>query len=203
MTSNLHLVMHGVAIKKHCDPGAVAPLIGMSIESVADELAAAEQSGRLVVADGKYMLSPAGHMILLGEYSRFYADLRKDTNFASAFERFELINTELKQLITDWQTLEIAGNRVLNDHADADAEYDDKLIGRLGDLHERFEPVLTTMVTGEPRLNCYKEKLTAALEQAEDGAIEWVSDAKIDSYHTVWFEMHEDLLRLLGREREE
>ncbi len=201
MTSNLHLVMHGVAIKKHCDPGAVAPLIGMSIESVADELAAAEQSGRLVVADGKYMLSPAGHMILLGEYSRFYADLRKDTNFASAFERFELINTELKQLITDWQTLEIAGNRALNDHADA--EYDDKLIGRLGDLHERFEPVLTTMVTGEPRLNCYKEKLTAALEQAEDGAIEWVSDAKIDSYHTVWFEMHEDLLRLLGREREE
>ena len=193
--------MHGVVIKKHCDPGAVAPLIGMSIESVADELAAAEQSGRLVVADGKYMLSPAGHMILLGEYSRFYADLRKDTNFASAFERFELINTELKQLITDWQTLEIAGKRVLNDHADA--EYDDKLIGRLGDLHERFEPVLTTMVTGEPRLNCYKEKLTAALEQAEDGAIEWVSDAKIDSYHTVWFEMHEDLLRLLGREREE
>ena len=201
MTSNLHMVMHGVAIKKHCDAGAVAPLIGMSIESVADELAAAEQSGRLVVADGKYMLSPAGHMILSGEYSRFYADLRKDTNFTNAFERFELINTELKQLITDWQTLEIAGKRVLNDHSDA--EYDDKLIGRLGDLHERFEPVLTTMVTGEPRLNCYKEKLTAALEQAEDGAIEWVSDAKIDSYHTVWFEMHEDLLRLLGREREE
>ncbi len=201
MTTNLHMVMHGVAIKKHCEAGAVASLIGMPFERVADELVAAEQSGRLVVAEGKYMLSPAGHLILSGEYSRFYADLRDDTNFANAFERFELINTELKQLITDWQTLEIAGKRVLNDHSDS--AYDDKLIGKLGDLHERFEPVLTAMVVGEPRLNCYKEKLTAAIEYAEDGAIQWVSDATIDSYHTVWFEMHEDLLRLLGREREE
>ena len=201
MTSNLHMVMHGVAIKKHCAPSAVVPLTGMPLESVADELATAERSGRLVAVDGKYMLSPAGHMILSGEYSRFYVDLRENANFTSAFDRFELINTELKQLITDWQTLEIAGKRVLNDHSNA--EYDDKLIGRLGDLHERFEPVLTEMVTGEPRLNCYKEKLTAALEHAEDGSIEWVSDAKIESYHTVWFEMHEDLLRLLGRQRGE
>ena len=47
------------------------------------------------------------------------------------------------------------------------------------------------------------DKLLAALEKAEDGAIEWVSDAKIESYHTLWFELHEDLLRLMGREREE
>ena len=45
--------------------------------------------------------------------------------------------------------------------------------------------------------------LLVALERAEDGAVEWVSDAKIASYHTVWFELHEDLLRMLGREREE
>jgi hypothetical protein len=42
-----------------------------------------------------------------------------------------------------------------------------------------------------------------ALEKAEDGATEWVSDAKIESYHTLWFELHEDLLRLMRREREE
>jgi len=195
------MVMHGVAIKKHCEASAVAQLIGVPVERVAAELVTAEQSGRVVAADGKYMLSPAGQMILSGEYSRFYAELRNDENFNSAFERFELINTELKQLITDWQTVEIAGERVANDHSDA--SYDDKLIGRLGDLHERFEPVLGAMVASQSRLDCYREKLTAALERAEDGAIEWVSDATIESYHTVWFEMHEDLLRLLGRQREE
>jgi hypothetical protein len=59
------------------------------------------------------------------------------------------------------------------------------------------------MSSVEPRLSWYARKLSAALERAEDGAHEWVSDAKIESYHTVWFEMHEDLLRLLGRERSE
>ena len=35
---------------------------------------------------------------------------------AAAFARFERINVELKQLITDWQTIELGGKRVPNDH---------------------------------------------------------------------------------------
>ena len=42
-----------------------------------------------------------------------------------------------------------------------------------------------------------------SLEKAEDGAIEWVSDARIESYHTLWFELHEELLRIVGRQRSE
>ena len=38
---------------------------------------------------------------------------------------------------------------------------------------------------------------------AEKGEIAWVSDARIESYHTVRFELHEDLLRLMRRERGE
>ena len=49
----------------------------------------------------------------------------------------------------------------------------------------------------------FQQCLLQALEKAEDGAIEWVSDARIDSYHTVWFELHEELLRLMGRTRVE
>ena len=36
-----------------------------------------------------------------------------------------------------------------------------------------------------------------------DAVIAWVSDARIESYHTVWYELHEDLLRLMQRERSE
>ncbi|MFT4561225.1 MAG: hypothetical protein ACI9BW_000965 [Gammaproteobacteria bacterium] len=201
MASNLHLVMHGVAIKKHCTAQDISSLIGLPTDLIESELARADTGGRVVLADGKYMLSPAGHMILLGEYSRFYSDLRADSDFADSYDRFEILNTDLKQLITEWQTVELAGKRVPNDHSDR--EYDDKLIGRLGDLHERFEPILNSMIGSAARLACYSDKLSYALEHAEDGALEWVSDAKIESYHTVWFEMHEDLLRLLGRIREE
>ena len=43
-------------------------------------------------------------------------------------------------------------------------------------------------------MQIYRDKLTKALEKAEDGAIDWVSDARIESYHTQWFELHEDLI---------
>ena len=90
---------------------------------------------------------------------------------------------------------------MLNDHASKD--YDDRLIDRLGALHERAEAILRQLAAGLPRLAIYAEKLEVALEKAEDGAIEWISGARIESYHTVWFELHEDLLRILGRTRQE
>ena len=89
MVSNLHLVMHGVAIKKHCTAADISVLIGLPTDLVESELVSANTGGRVVLADGKYMLSPAGQMILLGEYSRFYADLRADSRFADAYDRFE------------------------------------------------------------------------------------------------------------------
>jgi len=95
----------------------------------------------------------------------------------------------------------VGRERVPNDHSNQD--YDAKIIDRLGELHERAEPVLNRLTSVLPRFQVYERKLRAALEKSEDGAIRWVSDAKIDSYHTLWFELHEDLLRLMGREREE
>ena len=140
-------------------------------------------------------------MALDGAYSRLFAVQRTDAAFAAAYERFEAINRELKALMTAWQTIEIDGESVLNDHSNKG--YDDRLIDRLGALHERAKAILEQLSAGLPRLAIYARKLEAALEMAEDGAIEWVSGAKIESYHTVWFELHEDLLRILGRTRQE
>ena len=99
--------------------------------------------------------------------------------------------------IDDTFLLSPAGRMIL------DSEYDEKIIDKLGVIHEKFEPVLSIMVESIGRFANYSAKLIKALEKSEDGELEWVSDAKLDSYHTVWFELHEDLLRLLGRSREE
>ena len=199
--TDLHAVMHGVAIKKHGSAEAIAGIIDKPVELVKSVLARAVAGDRVIDTDGKYMLSPAGHMIVSSEYSRFCRTLRANSAFVQAYEQFEIINSELKQLITDWQTMEVGGKRVSNDHSDKD--YDADIIDRLGDLHERFEPVLDRMIAGLARMKVYKQKLEAALEKAEDGDIDWVSAADVESYHTVWFEMHEDLLRILGHTREE
>ena len=201
MNTDLHRVMHGVAIRKHGDAKAIAALAGVPVARVESVLAGAVAGGRVAEVDGKYMLTPCGQMMLGGEYSRFNESLRANDDFVAAYQRFEVINKDLKQLITDWQTMDVGGKRVANDHSSKD--YDERVIGRLGDLHERFEPILKKLCAGEPRLKVYSDKLGVALEKAEDGEAAWVSDAKLDSYHTVWFELHEDLLRLLGHVREE
>lgn len=199
--NEMHLALHGVAIKKHAAAEAVAAAVGLDPARAATLLAEAAAGGRVVEAQNAYALTPAGRMILDNQYSRFYDALREDAAFIAAYERFERVNVELKQVITDWQTLEVGGQKVRNDHSNK--EYDGEVLDRLGEVHERFEPILAQLIRGLPRLAVYRHKLERALEEAESGKLQWVSDAKLESYHTVWFEMHEDLLRVLGRVREE
>lgn len=199
--SDMHLALHGLAIKKHASPADVAAIIGLDETAVAELLAEAKARGRVAEAAGKYMLTAPAQMSLRSEYSRIYSDLRADAEMNGAYDDFEKVNARLKQLITDWQTMDVAGSKVVNDHSDPD--HDARIIDRLGDLHETAEKVLGRMVARMPRLAVYVTALTEALEKAEDGAHQWVSDARIASYHTVWFELHEDLLRVLGRQRDE
>lgn len=196
-----HLVLHGIGIKKYADAVNISEIIGIAQAEVENSIDRAEERGLVMRADGKATLGPAGRLIMQCNYSRFYDSVRKNDAFVSAYDRFEELNVDLKSLITAWQVRDIAGSTVPNDHADAD--YDNKIIDRLGALHESAERILAAMASVLPRMAIYREKLLMALERAEDGAIEWVSDAKIESYHTLWFELHEDLLCMLGKEREE
>jgi hypothetical protein len=76
-------------------------------------------------------------------------------------------------------------------------------VDRLGELHERAEPILRQLTADLPRLDVYRQRLEAAYDRALGGETDYVSGVRVDSYHTVWFELHEDLLRMLGRQREE
>ncbi len=201
MVSLLHQVMHAVAIKRNGGADSISSISGLNLESVIKTLNDGVSLGRLVKIDDTFLLSPAGRMILDSEYSRFCDEIRSHGQFLDAYEKFEIINKELKQLITNWQTIKVGDQIIPNDHSDS--EYDEKIIDKLGVIHEKFEPVLAIMVESIGRFANYSAKLIKALEKSEDGELEWVSDAKLDSYHTVWFELHEDLLRLLGRSREE
>ena len=197
----MHLVLHGLAIKKHAAAGDIAGLIGLAPDVTASYLAQAAASGRAVEANSKYMLSGLARIAVDCDYSRVYAAARADHAFMDAYEGFERINVELKTLITDWQTMEVGGQRLANDHSDK--AHDAKIIDRLGALHERADAILAALTKRVARLDYYRTHLLAALEKAEDGQIEWVSDARIESYHTLWFELHEDLLRIVGRTRVE
>jgi hypothetical protein len=199
--SDIHAVLHAVAVKKGAENNMVRALTRLPEEPFSLALEHALLADKVSEVEGKYFLTAVGHMIVGAEYSRYYGGLRADSKFLDEYEKFEIMNIELKSVITSWQMIEVAGALVANDHSDG--SYDSEIIDRLGELHDRFESILDGITKFVPRFLFYQEKLLAALESAEDGRIEWVSDAKIESYHTVWFEMHEDLLRIVGRERPE
>lgn len=196
------LTLHGLAVKKAGGAEAVAVVTGAEEAAVSAALEAAVAAGRAAGANGTYMVSPAGREWLDERYPETYAEFRANPEASDAYERFEKINRELLALFTDWQMMPAAGGeRVPNDHSDAD--YDAGVVDRLGALHERAEKVLDRFAGLEARLGIYGDRLEQAYDRVLAGERDWVSGARIDSYHTVWFELHEDLLRMLGREREE
>ena len=197
----MHSILHAFAIKKFASIEDAAALSGLDEAQVRTLSAEAVAGGRLNEVDGKYMVTPTAQITLQGVYAKVYATLRGDAGFKEDYEAFEHINDDLKQLMTDWQTLTIAGETLVNDHSDPD--YDERIISRLGRLHDRAERLLERLAQQLPRVGYYSGQLLAALEKAEDGDVRWVSDATVGSYHTVWFELHEDLLRVTGLARRE
>jgi hypothetical protein len=195
------LALHGLAVKKAGTAAAVAEVLGQPAERIAAALEAGAQAGRALAARGMFMVTPPGREWLVEQYPSAFADFRANPEATASYERFERINRLLLRLFTEWQMMPVGGERVPNDHSDP--EYDNRIIDQLGALHERAHRPLEQFAELEPRLGRYLERLEAAYDKVLAGDHEWVSGAKIDSYHTVWFELHEDLLRMLGREREE
>ena len=201
MNKDKFLTLHALAIKKFAGAAAVADLIGATESELVGNLQAIVAEGAAITARGAFMLTPAGHQTLQAEYPAQFAQLRTDAGLMRGYDEFESVNRQFKQLVTDWQTVPVAGEVIANDHSDP--HYDARIIDRLGELHERAAPVLARFAQPVPRLQRYLERLETALDKVENGETQFVSGAKIDSYHTVWFELHEDLLRILARERDE
>lgn len=113
----------------------------------------------------------------------------------AAYHRFLELNPELLDLCTAWQLRTVDGVTTVNDHDDPD--YDTRVLDRFADLDRRVAVVCTELAGALPRLERYRHRLSDALRQACSGATEHLTDSTA-SFHTVWAELHEDLLVTLG-----
>ncbi|WP_419854054.1 transcriptional regulator [Candidatus Poriferisodalis sp.] len=127
----------------------------------------------------------------------------------AAYRDFLALNPKMLQLCTDWQVLPedhpaVAdagpgdGGR-LNDHGDPD--YDAAVISRLDDLHGELGGVLDQLCSVMARYDNYAPRFAEALSRLQDGELDYLTKPMMPSYHTVWFELHEDLLATLGINR--
>ncbi|WP_433135864.1 hypothetical protein ACQPZ8_27025 [Actinomadura nitritigenes] len=82
-----------------------------------------------------------------------------------------------------------------NDHSGP--VYDARVLNRFADLGGRAGAGAADLSAALPRFGRYRVRLTAALDRARSGALEHLTDSTT-SYHTVWFQLHEDLLATPG-----
>ncbi len=115
------------------------------------------------------------------------------------YREFLPLNRELLAVCTAWQTVEVDGGHVVNDHSDA--ARDAEVLRRLDDLHASAMPLLARLAGASTRFSGYAPRLTRAHEFVRSGRTEWIAKPILDSYHSVWFELHEHLLVSLGLDR--
>ena len=107
----------------------------------------------------------------------------------------------MKETVTAWQLRAGSDPPIPNEHTDP--EYDTRVLARLADLHAEAAAWLASQTAAVPRLGRYRDRLAAALHKARAGDGRYVASPRVDSYHGIWFELHEDLIGLAGRTREE
>jgi len=105
------------------------------------------------------------------------------------YERFEPLNRRFKMLVTDWQG---------SDQSKADF---DATIEALGQLHGEFIPIVVESELLAGRLRPYPARFDRALDAVRNGDLSMLASPLKDSYHTIWFEYHEELFHFTGRSR--
>ncbi len=189
------IVLQAVRLKGRVSEADLAATVGEDPADVAATVAQLVAAGLLV--EGKMLrISPEGRERLNALLTEERSGIDQNV-LAKSYDDFRAVNNAFKALVSDWQLKDGQPN------AHDDAEYDAAVLNRLDSVHQQVSPIVATVTTLLPRLSAYGKKLDAALVKVKDGDTTWLARPIIDSYHTVWFELHEELIAASGLTREE
>jgi hypothetical protein len=179
-----------------------AALVSIVVRGMARGEASAEQqslaeAGLLLIKGPMMMPTPAG-TAFVGEILCLPADAPERERIMATFHRFLPVNRALRDLCTAWQ---VRPDGSVNDHTDPG--YDAEIRDRLDDIDDSIAPLLKRFAEDVPSLAGYRARLTESLEKLDEGDNAWLASPLIDSYHTVWMHLHQELLLTIGMSRQE
>jgi hypothetical protein len=196
------LVLHALRLKGVGDLATVADAAGLPASTVSTQLHELAERGLAVERDGLlpgWTLTAAGRAEHAGTLADELAATGARPTVVTGYDRFRRLNPGVLDACSRWQVREVAGHAVRNDHADP--RYDGKVLADLDTALDRVRPVGDQLTRELARFEPYAPRLTNALDRARHGEVDYVTKPVIPSFHTVWFELHEDLLLTLGLDR--
>jgi pyruvate,orthophosphate dikinase len=170
-----------------CDPESVSALVA--------ELRAA---GLTEAATGGDRLTGEGKLRALAAFDADRERIGAD-RLVELLASFQELDLRMKDTVTAWQLRPSGDEPVINDHSDP--AYDAQVLERLSELHRGVVAWMAPLTAAFARFDSYQGRLAWALTVAQGGDQRYVASPRVDSYHSVWFELHEDLIRLIGRRR--
>jgi pyruvate,orthophosphate dikinase len=194
-------VVRALLIKGLVTPEGLALMLASTGEKIApilDGLVAVRQAE---IAAGSYRLTGDGRLKALDVFAADRKHAGGDEYCVASLDAFLELDQRMKDLVTAWQVRGEGDQQTFNDHSDA--AYDAAVLDRLVALHADVCAWLTPLSQRLGRLGAYRNRLDRAVAAARDGDQRYMASPRVDSYHTIWFELHEDLIRLSGRKRAE
>ncbi|MET8147716.1 transcriptional regulator [Actinoplanes sp. NPDC049668] len=197
-------VLHAVRVKGMADDAAVALRTGLDLDTTTELLEDFEAYGWVTRAEfggtAGWTLTERGR----AEDARKLGEELDQTGARTAVEQahkeFEVLNGRLVKACTDWQLRPAEGNRLAsNDHSDP--QWDGRVLDELTAIGGELTGLIGGLTGVLIRFDGYHERFETALARARAGEGQWVTGVGVASCHSVWMELHEDLLSTLGLQR--
>ncbi len=198
------LALHAVRLQGMADTAAVARRFGLDPDAAEDELLDAEARGWVrrerFAGLGGWSLTASGRVENERLLAAELASAGAEDCVRQVHEAFGPLNARLQRAVTDWQLNPIPGDALAaNDHTDW--RRDERIMTELRSTVRRVEPLCARLAAEFERFVGYGSRLAAAMDRVDGGDPSWIDRIREDSVHTVWFELHEDLIATLGLQR--
>jgi len=187
-------VLHVVRLRGVLQREVILEILGCPEPELDPLIAGLVDEGNIFFREGRrvsgFTLTEAGrdkHAAMLATQREPALDHQLD----QVYDAFLDHNPRVKSLCAKWQ-------QVGSDEA---ARW--QAIGDLEDLHASADLVFVHAGELIPRFTRYSSRLKSAVDQVVAGDERFFTSPLVDSYHTVWFEAHEDFILALGRNRAE
>ena len=191
-------IIHVLSIKGFAKEEPLAVAAGLEVSDVVLIAQSLIEEGLLESSRIGMKLTEKGK----GAAAKVMEDVRETTDLAALeafYQAFTPINQDYKKSVSSWQIKTVGDSAEPNDHKDA--AYDQQVLAEMFKDHDSLNDLIAIRLTSCPLLEDYARRLNQAYANINAGDHQFVTGALIDSYHTVWFEFHEALIRLSGRDR--
>ena len=179
-------LLNAVVVKGVAETGALADAIDVPEAEAGPVLAELAEKGLIRYRSGRlggWMATEPGRE----ERARLMRAQRLVLPDDRAYSVFVVANAELKRQCLSWQT--------------ADAPELAQYVEELAVIHAQVHQVIGVFQRVRPRFAAYARRLDATRERFLAGDPHALTGVGADSYHTVWMELHSDILATLDRPR--